>query len=57
MIVYNFLALTLLALIAGLVFMAIGGKTDEKYSTGFMALRVALQLGVIVCLYLLYANS
>jgi hypothetical protein len=49
-----FLFLTLAALITGLIFMAIGGKKNQTYSTKLMVLRILLQSAVVVCLVILY---
>ncbi len=49
-----FLTLTVLALVAGLVLLAIGGKQNKKYSTKLMALRVIMQFLTIISLFLLY---
>ncbi len=53
-IVLIFLVLTLLALIGGLIFMAIGGQKNREYSTKLMVLRIFMQAGVIICLGILY---
>ena len=45
-----FMGVVLLVLIAGLVVMAIGGKTNEKYSNKLMMMRVASQALVIFIL-------
>lgn len=50
----TFMIATLLALVAGIIFMAIGGKLDKKYANKLMSLRVLLQAISIACLGLMY---
>jgi hypothetical protein len=50
-------ALTLIVLITGVLIMARGGKTNEKYSNKLMIARVALQATAIAALALLYLCS
>ena len=53
-IVYFFLGLTLLVLVAGIASMAIGGKFNKKYGNRLMMLRVAAQFAALLSLFLLY---
>jgi hypothetical protein len=48
---------TLLAMVVGLVFMAIGGKLNRKYSNKLMSLRVLMQALAIASIGLLYIFS
>ncbi len=50
---YIAISLTIIVLIIGIIFMAIGGKLDKKYSSKLMSLRVVLQAIVIALLALL----
>lgn len=45
---------TLAVLVVGLIFMAIGGKKDKKYSTKLMVARVVLQAAAVFMLFLIY---
>lgn len=49
-----FMIATLLALVTGIIFMAIGGKLDKKYANKLMSMRVLLQAISIACLGLMY---
>ncbi|MBL0317970.1 MAG: HIG1 domain-containing protein [Alphaproteobacteria bacterium] len=42
-IVVGLMAATLTVLVVGVIFMAIGGKLDRKYSNKLMVMRVVLQ--------------
>lgn len=53
-IVFILILLTLLTLVAGIVFMATGGKINQKYSNKLMSLRVAFQ-GIAILLLALIA--
>ncbi len=48
------MAITVLALIVGLVFMAVGGKIDRKYSNKLMVLRVVSQALSVIGIMLVY---
>jgi hypothetical protein len=48
---------TLLAMVVGLVFMAIGGKLNRKYSNKLMSLRVLMQVLSVASIGLLYIFS
>lgn len=49
-----FMVATLLVLVVGIIFMAIGGKLDKKYANKLMSMRVLLQAISIACLGLMY---
>ena len=46
------LLVTVVALVSGIIFMAQGGESDQKYSTKLMFLRVGAH-GVVILLLLL----
>lgn len=48
------MAVTVLALIVGLVVMVFGGKIDRKYSNKLMVLRVVSQALAIIGIMLVY---
>lgn len=48
------MGLTVFALIIGLVFMAIGGKIDRKYSNKLMVLRVVSQATAVIAIMIVY---
>lgn len=50
----TFMIATLLVLVIGIIFMAIGGKLDKKYANKLMSMRVLLQAISIACLGLMY---
>ena len=45
---------TVIVLVIGVVLMAIGGKTNDKYSNKLMVARVSLQAVAIILLGLVY---
>lgn len=53
-IVLIIMAVTVLALIIGLVLMAVGGKIDRKYSNKLMVLRVVSQALAVIGIMLVY---
>ena len=48
---------TLIVLVTGIIFMAIGGKLDKKYANKLMSLRVLLQALAIASLGLMFLLS
>jgi hypothetical protein len=48
------MGLTVFALIIGLVFMAVGGKIDRKYSNKLMVLRVVSQGLAVIAIMVVY---
>jgi hypothetical protein len=56
MILYIFLALTVLSLIVGMVFMVIGKGREGHLSSKFMMFRVLFQAICIICMYLAYKS-
>ena len=56
-IIFGLMGLVFLILVAGLVVMAIGGKTNKKYSNKLMMLRVAAQGLAVLMLGLMFMVS
>jgi len=52
-----FMIATFLALVAGLVVMAGGGRVNEKYSSKIMMARVGLQASALVLLVVFFLAS
>lgn len=48
------MVITLLALIGGVVLMAVGGEKNRKYSTKIMTARVGLQAAALALLVVLF---
>ncbi len=48
---------TLAVLVIGVIFMAIGGKVDEKYSTKLMVMRIIMQGLAIVAIAVLFFSA